>query len=286
MSSKFSLLANAIPSFTKHTTVEAKVDALADYQVQLLDYLRYAMSNLDAENFNATGLEEILEPVVVEIKNANGDITSIKATVEGVQSTVKGHSTTINSHTNTLNSHGTSISNLSSQITQTANKISAVVSAVDDSSGNVTAASIVAAINAAGSSVKISADHVSISGFVTFTDLSTEGKTTINAGNITTGSISANRISGGTLSGVVLESIGSRYWESVKIYDGMVDFYSGYIKDLDTGTLYMYANSYLNFETGGAIRFYMPNGRYFELSNGAFCYYTANGSLVSQAVFQ
>lgn len=211
MSSKFSLLANAIPSFNKHTTVEAKVDAIADYQVQLLDYLRYAMSNLDAENFNATGLEEILEPLVVEIKNANGDITSIKATVEGVQSTVKGHSTTINSHTNTLNSHGTSISNLSSQITQTANKISAVVSAVDDSSGNVTAASIVAAINATtGSSmVKIEADHIQMTGTTTFVskdDLSTEGKTTINAGNITTGSISANRISGGTLSGVVLVS--------------------------------------------------------------------------------
>ena len=233
MSSKFSLLASAMPTFTKKDTVEAKVDALADYQVQLLDYLRYTLGNLDADNFNPTGLKEILEPVVAEIKDTDGNIldlwmtaeelaakiedadgnytslkttvegleteiagvdgkyTSISATVNGIQSTVNSHTTTINNHTNKLNSQGASITSLQSQITQTANEIAAVVSAVDDSNGKVTAASIVAAINNAGSSVQISADHVNISGFVTFSDLSTEGQTTINAGNIVTGEIRA-----------------------------------------------------------------------------------------------
>ncbi len=61
--------------------------------------------------------------------------------------------------------------------------ISQIVSAVG-SGGRVTAASIVAAVNEAGSSVKISADHVDITGFVTFEDLSGDGTATVNGNNI------------------------------------------------------------------------------------------------------
>ena len=226
MSSKFSLLTSAMPTFTKKTTVEAKVDALADYQVQLLEYLRYSMSNLDADNFNPSGLKQILEPVVAGIKNTEGDIlslwmtadelaaqiedadgnySSLSQTVNGIETTVKSHTGTINGHTNSitrhenrLNGQDTKFTTIESSIKQTSEKIEAVVSAVDDSSGNVTAASIVAAINKAGSSVKISADHVDISGdLVTVSDLAGTGKVEINAGNI-----AAN----GTISGCRLET--------------------------------------------------------------------------------
>lgn len=50
--------------------------------------------------------------------------------------------------------------------------------------GEVTAASIVAAVNDSGSSVKINANHVDISGFVTFSDLEDDGASTINGNNI------------------------------------------------------------------------------------------------------
>lgn len=212
MSSKFSLLANAMPTFTKQTTVEKKVEALTDYQIQLLEYLRYALSNLDADNFNPTGLNEILAPVVAEIKNTDGDILTLWATAEelaaqiedvdgnytSLKATVTGLQSTVSSHTNSINNQAATNTSLQSQITQTANKISAVVSAVDDSSGNVTAASIVAAINSAGSTVKISADHIQLSGdFVTISDLAGNGTVEINAGNIA---------AGGTISGCVLET--------------------------------------------------------------------------------
>ena len=61
--------------------------------------------------------------------------------------------------------------------------ISQIVEAVGEN-GEVTAASIVAAVNDAGSSVKISADHVDIDGFVTFEDLSGDGTATVNGNNI------------------------------------------------------------------------------------------------------
>lgn len=177
MSSKFSLLASAMPTFTKKTTVEAKVDALADYQVQLLEYLRYTLTNLDADNFNASGLNEILNPVVAEIKNAEGDILSLWLTAEELA--VK------------LESNDEQLGSLQSEIKQTSNQISAVVSSVGDGEGNVTAASIVAAINAAGSSVRISADHIELEGdLVTITDLKTGGAVVIDGGNVSAGTIS------------------------------------------------------------------------------------------------
>lgn len=50
--------------------------------------------------------------------------------------------------------------------------------------GEVTAASIVAAVNDSSSSVKIKANHVDITGFVTFSDLEDDGASTINGNNI------------------------------------------------------------------------------------------------------
>ena len=60
--------------------------------------------------------------------------------------------------------------------------------------------SIISAINMSPESIKISASKVNITGFVTFSDLSTSGSTTIHGGNITTGYMSGNRIKGGTIS--------------------------------------------------------------------------------------
>ena len=57
----------------------------------------------------------------------------------------------------------------------------------------ITPASIVASINDSGSEVIINANKINLSGYVTISDLSTAGKTTINGSNITTGALqSAN----------------------------------------------------------------------------------------------
>ena len=57
-----------------------------------------------------------------------------------------------------------------------------------------THAQIVAKINDSTSQVKISADKVNLQGYVTLSNLSTAGQTTINGANITTGTISAERV--------------------------------------------------------------------------------------------
>lgn len=81
-----------------------------------------------------------------------------------------------------------SIGGLRSEIAIQEGKISLVVS--ETSGGDVVnAASIVTAINGSSSSVIISADKIDLEGYVTVTDLSTQGQTVINGANITTGII-------------------------------------------------------------------------------------------------
>lgn len=78
-------------------------------------------------------------------------------------------------------------------------KISLVVEE-RDGQNVIKSAAIVEAINDAGSEVIINADHIDLSGTVTFHDLETEGESVINGGNITAGSINADYISGGSIS--------------------------------------------------------------------------------------
>ncbi len=274
---------------------ERDIKQLSNHVFQLEEQLRYQLRNLDVTNFNDLGLaryengrlqvyakqmevqteklrlefgketDELYaeisataEELLAEIESVDGNYSSLSQTVNGIQTTVKSHTTTIDNHTSNINSQNTKISGLESSIKQTSDRISAVVSAVDDSSGKVTAASIVAAINNAGSTVKISADHVDISGFVTFLDLSTPGATTISGANIETGTIGADTIYGGTLSGVRIESWGYPAWadplsgeQSVVIEDGGISisgvnlgrtFMGGFTIELTGGTKYEFTS--------------------------------------------
>lgn len=76
-----------------------------------------------------------------------------------------------------------------SSITQLSDQITLKVSKGD----------IASTINQTAQSVLIDASKINLSGYATFSSLSTSGSTTINGDNITTGSISANRIKGDTL---------------------------------------------------------------------------------------
>lgn len=70
---------------------------------------------------------------------------------------------------------------LKSSITVEANRIEQIVESVGNSAGNVTPASIVASINDAKSSVKISADHIDIEGVVFPSISNTSGNSKITA---------------------------------------------------------------------------------------------------------
>ena len=73
-----------------------------------------------------------------------------------------------------------------SEIDQKADSINIKVESKADSSN------IISMINVSTEGIKIKADKVNITGFVTFSDLAGTGTTTINGSNITTGTINAN----------------------------------------------------------------------------------------------
>lgn len=282
---------------------ERDVKILSNQVFQLEEQLRYQLRNLDVTNFNDLGLaryengrlqiyteqmeiqtdrlraefgketdeiyaelEATAEGLEAKITSLNGSYTTLSATVNGIQTTVSGHTTSINSH-------GSSISSLQSQITQTNSKISAVVSAVDDSNGNVTAASIVAAINDAGSSVKISADHITLTGVVTVDDLSGNGTVEINAGNIA---------AGGTISGVALESTGSYYWRKVTIAEGQVELYSGGLYDSSYGEIELLASQTLHLMSdSGTVRIYPGNTSYWEFTTSGIYWCNQYGTILN-----
>ena len=71
-------------------------------------------------------------------------------------------------------------------------------------------------INVSTEGIKIKADKVNITGFVTFSDLSTPGSTTISGSNITTGILDTNRVNikGGTTKKIVISN------DNYCVYDG------------------------------------------------------------------
>ena len=83
-----------------------------------------------------------------------------------------------------MTAQGNKVNSLESEINQTAEEISLKVSKNE----------IISAINLSTESIDISSDKINLTGYITATDLSTGGATTINGSNITTGTISADRI--------------------------------------------------------------------------------------------
>lgn len=91
-----------------------------------------------------------------------------------------------------------------SELKQTANSI---MSTVSDLNGKYT-------------QIKQTVDKIDLTGKVSFSDLSTAGKTTINGANITTGTLSADRVLGGTLKGVSLQTYSGTNTSGVRIHPG------------------------------------------------------------------
>lgn len=259
------------------------VKTLANYIFQLEEQLRYMLRNLDVTNFNDLGLaryengrmqiySEKLEiatnGISARIGELEGEYTTLEASVSGLTTTVQGHTT--------------SIGTMSSTITQNSNKINAVVQNVGRN-GSVTAASIVAAINSAGSSVKISADHVVLSGLVTVESLQAGGSTVIDGSRIQTGYISADRISGGTLEGVMIKSqaINGAYGTviisgaAMSMGDALLWSEDGKMLVDNTGVIEITSRSEIRIRPSGS-------GNYWEFTNSGIYWKSPYGEILNR----
>lgn len=144
-------LEQSLPAFTGRETTAQRLAALESALHELLDTLRYTLENLGAENFNAAALSRLIGPIYLRIQGAEGDLATIAVDAQSVESRVS------------------SAEGALASLTQRVDGQEASLALVADADG-VNAASIVAAINAAASSVTLSADHIDLNGITTVAD--------------------------------------------------------------------------------------------------------------------
>ena len=126
------------------------------------------------------------------IADAEGAVSSLSQTVSGFDTRIENAEGSVSALSQSLTSITTRIETAEgniSTVTQTADKINWLI-ASGTSSSNFTMTD---------RAIKLVADTIDLSGYVTISALGTAGKTTINGSNITTGTIHADRIDTSTL---------------------------------------------------------------------------------------
>lgn len=194
----------------RKNNVNAQIQQLKSRTLRLRADVEEVSSELTEEVTRATGAESTLS-------------SRITQTVDQIQSEV----------TRATTAEGT----LSSRITQNADNIELRV----EKNG------VISAINQSAESVTINASKINLQGYVTVTDLSTSGSTTINGSNITTGTINCSLLNGGEINGQTIRggNIYGTHIEGGTIYSG-TDY--GYQLRLIGSSLYGYASG---VEKGG-----------------------------------
>lgn len=114
--------------------------------------------------------------------NALTKANEVSATVDGLTVRVSTAETTANSASSKV-----------TEITATVNGLSTTVANKTDKGA------IISTINQSAEAIKIQASKLELTGYVTMTNLSTSGQTTIDGGNIKTGTITAAKIASGTI---------------------------------------------------------------------------------------
>ena len=182
-------LEQAIPTFTGRETTEERLTALESALQELLDTLRYALQNLSPENFNANALARLIEPINLRIADAAGDVAALAVTADALDTrltnaeqdaaaltlTAEGSASELSQTAKSLDARVAGAEGSLASLSARVSNDEARIALVADGNG-VNAASIVAAINNAGSSVTLSADKIHLDGITTVADTLSVGR--------------------------------------------------------------------------------------------------------------
>ena len=179
-------------------STEQQVFTIMNYLYMLKEQLTYSLSNLGLDNINANSFNEIAgiinQPVILRLDGVDGSLAEINVNLGTVSTQLQDAEGNISSLQQTATSLTSDISDLEGNYTS----LQQTVSGLRITASNGTTSST---LTLTSNGVQLSSTNVQITGMVTFTDLSTSGRTTINGGNITTGIISAIDISSVTIDG-------------------------------------------------------------------------------------
>lgn len=218
----------SFPQFTQQTSDKEKIEQITSYLFMLLEQLRYSLANLDKDNFNEAGLNEmgeiITEPVYVRLEGAEGGIHELNVTAQLLSSRIENAEGDVSELTQTAKTLTSKIENAEGDISTLQQTAESLTSKIEDAEGNISdlaqtvngmSLSVVngessSTITLTANGVGISSQNIQFSGMVTFAGLS-EGTTTINGACIKTGTISAINISGCSIEGSTFRSVLNAY---------------------------------------------------------------------------
>lgn len=165
-------------------TADEKIEKIGSYLYMLLEQLRYSMGNLDAKNFNESGLSEIAslitEPVYARIEDEEGRLSELSVTAAGLESRVSDAEGNISSLTQTANDLIGRVSDAEGNISSlemTVNGITLVVSNGEKSS----------TLTLLANGVQLSSETIQFTGNVVFASDLSSGTTTVSGDCIRTG---------------------------------------------------------------------------------------------------
>lgn len=187
-------------------TADEKIEKIGSYLYMLLEQLRYSMGNLDAKNFNESGLNEIAslitEPVYARIEDEEGRLSELSVTAEGLVSRVSDAEGSISSLAQTANGLSSRVQNAEgniSSLTQTANSLQAQITSLDGSVSSrisetlngitleVTNSEKKSTLKLLSGSTQLSSETIQFTGDVVFASDLSSGTTEVSGDCIRTG---------------------------------------------------------------------------------------------------
>lgn len=210
----------SFPRFTGGERDSEKIEKITSYLFMLLEQLRYLLYNLDKDNFNEAGLEEIgsmiTEPVYIRLEGAEGSIHELNITAQGLASRISDAEGNVSVLQQTAQDLSSRISDaegnvsvlqqtaqsLTSKISDAEGHISQLTQTVNGMRLSVTNGENSSTITLTANGVGISSQNIYFTGMVTYTGLS-GGTTTIDGACIKTGTIKGITIEGCTFRSVM-----------------------------------------------------------------------------------
>lgn len=233
MASNWLYIDTNFPAFTGEESTDEKISTIQNYMYMLVEQLRYTLHNLDLSNMNTAAVSQftgtLTDPIYAAIRDADDNLTQLAITAKGIaakvsdaegnistlqltakslsaglsdaqgnisalQLTAKSLSASLSDAQGNISALQMTASGLTTTVSNQAGQISALRQTVDGFSLSVSNGDTSSTLSLRSGGVVISSANITLTGMVTFSDLSTKGYTTINGGNITTGTIMANNV--------------------------------------------------------------------------------------------
>lgn len=181
------------PQLSREQSTDEKFERITSYLHMMLEQLRYSMGNLDKDNFNAAGLDEIAnlitKPVYIQLENEAKSIAALYVTAEGLSSRLSDAEGNVSTLQQSAAAMAVRLTNAEGDITQLAAAAGVLTSRISDAEGNIsqltqTSDSLTSRISDTEGNVSIIQQTVN---GLTVTDAS--GTTRVKGSSVETGSL-------------------------------------------------------------------------------------------------